>query len=229
MAQKKAKQATAGVEAPVVDVVDASNKKVGERMLAAAVFKVRVNDHLIYEAVKHYRAAGRRGTHKTKTRDEVSGSGRKPWKQKGTGRARVAEVRTPLWRHGGTVFGPQPRDYSFSMPKKARRAALRSALSQRTEEGAVRVVESFPEIQVPEQPPYKLTKQLTSFLGGMGLDGKAVLVDEQPGEGLTLSGRNVPGVRVMDESALTVYEVLDCSAIVFSQQALAKLEERLSR
>ena len=101
MAQKKVKKATAGVEAPVVDVMDASNKKVGERMLAAAVFKVRVNDHLIYEAVKHYRAAGRRGTHKTKTRDEVSGSGRKPWRQKGTGRARVAEVRTPLWRHGG--------------------------------------------------------------------------------------------------------------------------------
>ncbi len=229
MAQKKAKQGTVAVEAPVLDVVDASNKKVGERMLAPAVFKVPVNDHLIYEAVKHYQAVARRGTHKTKTRAEVSGSGRKPWRQKGTGRARVAEVRTPLWRHGGTVFGPQPRSYSFAMPKKARRAALRSALTQRTQDGAIRVVESFPEIQVPEAPPYKLTTQLTSFLGGMGLDGKALLVDEQPTEGLMLSGRNVPGVRVLDESALTVYAVLDCNTLVFSQQALAKLEERLSR
>ncbi len=105
---------------------------------------MRVNDHLLYEAVKQYRAGGRRGTHMTKNRALVSGTGKKPWKQKGTGRARIGSVRNPLWRHGGTVFGPVPRDYSYSMPKKARAAALRSALSLRVNEGALHVVDRLP-------------------------------------------------------------------------------------
>jgi large subunit ribosomal protein L4 len=115
-----------------------------------------VNTHLIYEAVKQYRAGGRAGTHMTKNRALVSGSGRKPWRQKGTGRARVGETRNPLWRHGGTVFGPVPRDYSYSMPKKARIAALRSAFSQRIKDGAVKVVDAFP-IEVPAEKPYRLS------------------------------------------------------------------------
>ena len=145
-----------------VAVVDAQNAKVGDRDLAPEVFGAPVNDHLLYEAVREYRATGRRGTHMTKTRGLVSGAGRKPWRQKGTGRARVAETRTPLWRHGGTVFGPQPRDYSYSMPKKARAAALRSALSQRAAEGALKVVDQLPEIERQEGPRPGLTKQLVA-------------------------------------------------------------------
>ena len=135
-APKAAKPAS--TDPSVVDVIDAENKKVSELKLHPEVFGVRVNDHLLYEAVKQYRAGGRRGTHMTKNRALVSGTGKKPWKQKGTGRARVGEVRTPLWRHGGTVFGPVPRDYSYSMPKKARAAALRSALSLRVKDGVLR-------------------------------------------------------------------------------------------
>src|SRR5918996_1691027 len=126
-----------------LDVVDAKNKKVGDVTLRPEVFGVRVNEHLLYEAVKQYQAGARAGTHATKNRALVSGSGRKPWRQKGTGRARVGETRTPLWRHGGTVFGPQPRDYSYDMPKKARAAALRSALSQRAAEGSLKIVDHF--------------------------------------------------------------------------------------
>ena len=130
-------------------VYDVENKPVRETALSPEVFGVRVNEHLLYEAVKQHRAGGRRGTHMTKNRALVSGSGKKPWRQKGTGRARVGETRNPLWRHGGTVFGPTPRDYSYSMPKKARAAALRSALSQRVREGALKVVEGFP-MQAPK-------------------------------------------------------------------------------
>jgi large subunit ribosomal protein L4 len=121
-----------------VAVWSAENSQVREVSLSQDVFGAPVNQHLLYEAVRQYRAGARRGTHQTKNRAAVAGSGRKPWRQKGTGRARIGEIRNPLWRHGGTVFGPQPRDYSYRMPKKARQAALRAALSQRREEGALR-------------------------------------------------------------------------------------------
>jgi len=182
---------------------------------------VRVNEHLLYEAVKQYRAGGRRGTHMTKNRALVSGSGKKPWRQKGTGRARVGEIRNPLWRHGGTVFGPTPRDYSYSMPKKARAAALRSALTQKLREGGFKVVEGFP-LSAPK------TKELKGILDRLGLNGKTVLVDHEPLEALVLSGRNIPELKVVDESHLTVYDVLDCRNLVVSQEALGRLEERLT-
>jgi large subunit ribosomal protein L4 len=204
-----------------VDVVNAQNEKVREVTLPVAVFGVRVNEHLLYEAVKQYRAGARRGTHMTKNRALVSGSGRKPWRQKGTGRARVGEIRTPLWRHGGTVFGPQPRDYSYSMPKKARAAALRSALSQRANEGAVRIVESFP-IDAPK------TRELKVLLDRLGVNGKTVLVDHEPTDALVLSGRNIPGLKVVADTHLNVYDVLDCRNLLFSQEALDRLEERLT-
>jgi large subunit ribosomal protein L4 len=156
-----------------------------------------------------------------KNRALVSGSGRKPWRQKGTGRARVGEIRTPLWRHGGTVFGPVPRDYSYSMPKKARAAALRSALTQRVKEGALRVVEAFP-IEVPK------TKELKGLLDRLGAVGKTVLVDHQPADALVLSGRNIPGLKVVADTHLTAYDVLDCRHVLVSQEALDKLEERLT-
>ena len=209
------------VDLSVVDVLDAENQKVSELKLHPDVFGVRVNDHLLYEAVKHYRAGGRRGTHMTKNRALVSGTGKKPWKQKGTGRARVGSVRTPLWRHGGTVFGPVPRDYSYSMPKKARAAALRSALSLRVKDGVLKVVAGFP-VDVPK------TKVLKGILAKLGIVGKTTLVDHEPTEALVLSGRNIPWLHVVADTHLTVYDVLDCQNLVVSQQALDKLEERLT-
>ncbi len=224
MAPKKAKAA----QATRVEVVNGQNKKVGDRELAADVFATPVNDHLLYEAVKQYRAGGRRGTHMTKNRALVSGSGKKPWRQKGTGRARVGEVRNPLWRHGGTVFGPTPRDYSLRLPKKARSAALRSALSQRLKQGGLKVVDLF-AIAMPEKPPFRLAQQLKELLERLQVDGKALIVDATPSEALVLSGRNLRQVKVVDESHLTVYDVLDCRHLVVSQEALGKLEERLAR
>src|SRR5688500_3000767 len=153
-----------------LEVVDAANKKVGDVSLAPDVFGVRVNQHLLYEAVKQYQAGARAGTHATKNRALVSGSGRKPWRQKGTGRARVGETRTPLWRHGGTVFGPQPRDYSYRFPRKMRLAALRSAFSQKVKDGALIVIDRF-EIEQPR------TKALKGLLDGLGVSGKTLVVD----------------------------------------------------
>src|SRR6184192_2486889 len=148
-----------------IDVVNGDNKKIGAIDVRDDVFGGKVKTDLIWEAVVHTNAAKRRGTHMTKNRALVSGSGKKPWRQKGTGRARVGEIRTPLWRHGGTVFGPVPRDYSYSMPKKARAAALRSALSQRVKEGAVKVVDRF-GIEEPR------TKHMKGLLGQLGVSGK---------------------------------------------------------
>jgi large subunit ribosomal protein L4 len=203
-----------------VTVVDSANKTIREIQLSPVVFAARPNPHLVYEAVKEYRAGGRRGTHMTKNRALVSGSGRKPWRQKGTGRARFGETRNPLWRHGGTVFGPQPRDYSWSMPKKARAAALRVALSERLREGAVKVVDAF---QV-DQPK---TRLLRGLLASLGVVGKAVVVDHEPADALVLSGRNLPDVRVVADTHLTAYDVLDCKHLVVTQEALDKLEARL--
>jgi large subunit ribosomal protein L4 len=204
-----------------LDVVDARNKKVGDVTLRPEVFGVRVNQHLLYEAVKQYRAGARAGTHATKNRALVSGSGRKPWRQKGTGRARVGETRNPLWRHGGTVFGPQPRDYSYRFPKKMRQAALRSALSQRVKDGAVKVIDRF-EIQQPK------TKALKGLLDGLGVTGKTLVIDHQPPANLLLSGRNIPHVKVVDDSHLNVYDLLDATTVLVSSEALSKLEEWLT-
>jgi len=204
-----------------VDVVNTAGEKVSDLVLHPEVFRTPVNAHLLYEAVKQYRAGGRRGTHMTKNRALVSGSGRKPWRQKGTGRARVGEIRTPLWRHGGTVFGPQPRDYSYSMPKKARAAALRSALTRRYNDGGLRVVEHFGI----EQPKTKVLKEL---LGRLGVEGKTLIVENQPDRALLLSGRNIPGLKVVDATQVNVYDVLDCPNLLVSQEALDKLEEQLT-
>jgi large subunit ribosomal protein L4 len=204
-----------------VAIVDGDNRKVSEHSLRPEVFAVAVNEHLLYEAVKQYRANARRGTHMTKNRALVSGSGRKPWRQKGTGRARVGEIRTPLWRHGGTVFGPTPRDYSYSMPKKARAAALRSALTRRYNDGGLRVIDRFGI----EQPK---TKVLKGLLDRLGVEGKTLLVEHQPDRALVLSGRNIPGLKVVDSTQINVYDVLDCSNLVVSQEALDKLEEQLT-
>src|SRR6187402_3773257 len=156
-----------------IDVVNAENKKVGSVELRDEVFGGRVKTDLIWESVRRENAAERRGTHATKNRALVSGSGKKPWRQKGTGRARIGSIRNPLWRHGGTVFGPTPRDYSYDMPKKARAAALRSALSQSVEDGRLKIVDHF-DIAEPK------TKELKAILVKLGLDGKTLLVDSKP-------------------------------------------------
>ncbi len=204
-----------------VDVYNTANEKVSNIVLHPEVFRTRVNEHLLYEAVKQYRAGARRGTHMTKNRALVSGSGRKPWRQKGTGRARVGAIRTPLWRHGGTVFGPQPRDYSYDMPRKARAAALRSALSKRAQDGGLKIVDHF-DLAEPK------TRQLKAILVTLGADGKTLLVDNRPADNLVLSGRNIPGLKVVDASQVNVYDVLDCETVLVSQEALSKLEERLT-
>jgi len=204
-----------------VDVYNTANEKVSNIVLHPDVFHTRVNEHLLYEAVKQYRAGARRGTHMTKNRALVSGSGKKPWRQKGTGRARVGEIRTPLWRHGGTVFGPTPRDYSYDMPKKAKKAALRSALSKRAQDGGLKIVDHF-DIAAPK------TRELKTILKGLGADGKTLLVESQPTNNLILSGRNIPGLKVVDASQVNVYDVLDCRTVLVSQEALTKLEERLT-
>ena len=217
--KKKAEQHE--VPAGSVAVVNADNQRISDLVLHPEVFAVPVNQHLLYEAVKQYRAGARAGTHQTKNRANVSGSGKKPWRQKGTGRARVGETRTPLWRHGGTVFGPVPRDYSYSMPKKARLAALRSALSQRVKDGALKVVDRF-DLAQPK------TKELVAILGKLEIAGKTLLVDSRPADNLVLSGRNIPGLKVVDPTQVNVYDVLDCRNLLVTQEALTKLEERLT-
>jgi len=232
MAEKKQKRAAAGAGAaapkrakqagrPTVAIVNSANETVREIQLSPEVFAAKPNAHLVYESVKQYRAGGRSGTHMTKNRALVSGSGKKPWRQKGTGRARAGETRNPLWRHGGTVFGPQPRDYTYKMPKKARAAALRVALSDRLREGAVKVVDGL-GMSEPK------TKVLKGLLAQLGIVGKALVVDHEPADALVLSGRNLPGVKVIAESYLTAYDVLDCKHLVLTPEALDKLEERLA-
>ncbi len=163
-----AEKPSARSTSPKVAVVNAANETVREIQLSPIVFAAKPSAHLVYEAVKQHRAGARRGTHATKNRALVSGSGRKPWRQKGTGRARVGEIRTPLWRHGGTVFGPQPRDYSFAMPRKARAAALRAALSQRLHEGAVKVVEGFEVAAAEDQAAQGAARDAGYFGQGGG-------------------------------------------------------------
>src|SRR5580658_9843936 len=155
---------------PTVDVIDLNNQKVGEVELSDLVFGAEVNQDLLYESVRHYLAGTRAGTHKVKTRHEVAGSGKKLWKQKGTGRARVGSVRAPIWRHGGTVHGPQPRDYSYNLPRKMELGALRSALSAKLRDGELKVIEGF------TLADHK-TKQFKATLGALECSRKVLVVD----------------------------------------------------
>jgi large subunit ribosomal protein L4 len=191
-------------------------------MLSEAVFGVEPNRHLLYEAVRQYRASLRRGTHATKGRALVSGGGRKPWRQKGTGRARVGSSRNPLWKGGGTVHGPQRRDYSYRLPGKVQRGALRSALSLRARKGQLTVVSGFP-LEVPS------TKTLKSQLAGLGVPEKVLVVDVKPSRELLLSARNLPRVEVQSVAALHTYDVLAARHILLTEDAAARLEERLGK
>jgi large subunit ribosomal protein L4 len=204
-----------------VDVVNAQNEKVGSLDLRDEVFGGRIKTDLIHESVVRANAAERRGTHATKTRAMVSGSGKKPWRQKGTGRARVGEIRNPLWRKGGTVFGPQPRSYEYQLPKKVEKGALRAALAQKLRDGAVIVVDALTVGEIK-------TKAAAEMLRRLGIDGgKALLVDVKPEDTFSLSVRNIEGVRVLPSNRVSARDVMNTRRVVLTQAALEKLQEAL--
>ncbi len=202
-------------------VVNSENKKVGAIDVRDEVFGGRVNTDLMWESVVHANAAGRRGTHATKNRANVSGSGKKPWKQKGTGRARVGSVRNPLWRHGGTVFGPEPRSYDFKLSRKVERGALRAALAQKMKDGEVIVVDALTAGEAK-------TKAAAELLKRLGVTGKAVLVDVAADEMLARSVRNISGVSLVPSTALTARDVIGARSVVTTRGALEKLQEALA-
>jgi large subunit ribosomal protein L4 len=204
-----------------VDVVNQQNEKVGSLDLRDEVFGGRVKTDLIHESVVRANAAERRGTHATKTRAAVSGSGKKPWRQKGTGRARVGEIRNPLWRKGGTVFGPQPRSYEYQLPKKVEKGALRAAITQKLQDGAVVVVEALSVGDIK-------TKAAAEMLRKLGIDGgKALLVDVKPEDKLALSVRNIDGVRLLASNRVSARDVMNTRRVVVTKAALEKLQEAL--
>ena len=204
-----------------IDVVDLSGNKVGTLALADEVFGA-VNEDLLWEAVKHYRAAQRAGTHATKNRKLVSGSGKKLWKQKGTGRARVGSIRSPLWRHGGTVHGPQPRSYDYPFPRKKLLGALRSALAAKFADGKLTVVESF-ELKEPK------TKEFRKALDALNVAKTALLIEAAKAEtrNLELSSRNLEGVELVRGNQVHPYHLLRYDAVIFSRPALEKLQGTL--
>jgi large subunit ribosomal protein L4 len=206
---------------PTVDVIDLNNNKVGSLDLSDAVFGAAVNEHLLYEAVRHYMASRRRGTAATKTRHEVSGSGKKLWRQKGTGRARMGSIRSPLWRHGGTVHGPQPRDYSYRLPRKMLLGALRSALSAKLRDGELTVVQAF------ELPDHK-TRTMAGTLRGLAATRKVLLIESGENRNLELASRNLPGVKLVVTRDVNVYDLLGHDRVLVSEAAARKLSEALA-
>jgi large subunit ribosomal protein L4 len=205
---------------PTVKVRNLKNEEVGDLELSDAVFGAEYNEALVHAAVKNYQANARAGTVGTKTRGDVSGSGKKLWRQKGTGRARVASIRTPLWKGGGNAHGPQARDWSYSLPKKMKRGALRSALSERLREGNLVVVEEF-AFGGPK------TKEFVGALKSLGLDGKTLIVDSLENENLLLSSRNVKGAKIVASGGLNVYDVLYHQRIVLSRAAVDQVTRLL--
>jgi large subunit ribosomal protein L4 len=206
-----------------IDVHNLGGAKVGTLELADEVFGA-VNEDLIWEAVKQYRAAGRAGTHATKARWQVSGSGKKLWKQKGTGRARIGSIRSPLWRHGGTVHGPQPRSYEYTFPRKKLLGALRSALAAKFADGKLVVVKAF-DVKEPK------TKLFAEALGKLKIDGTTLLVEVSNAENrnLELSSRNIDGLELVEASEVHPYHLMRYSNVVFAQPALEKLQDALKK
>jgi large subunit ribosomal protein L4 len=207
---------------PSVDIVDLNNAKVGSIELADDVFGAEVNEALLYEAVRHHTAVQRRGTAATKTRHEVSGSGKKLWKQKGTGRARMGSIRSPLWRHGGTVHGPQPRSYAYRLPRKMALGALRSALTAKLRDGELKVVNAF------ELANHK-TKNMRDALNKLEATKSVLLVEVGENNKLNLASRNLPGVKLVPTKDVNVYDLLAHNLILLSATAAKKLSEALAK
>lgn len=202
-----------------VQVLDNSGKKIKEVNAPKDVFSTPVKEHLIYEAVINYQANQRSGTASTKTRGVVRGGGRKPWRQKGTGRARAGSTRSPLWRSGGTTFGPQPRSYYVSMPKKAKRTALKSALAMKLADKQIIIIDSL-EFTEPK------TKEAVRLLTALDIKS-ALFIDGQENKNLYLATRNLPKVKAVNFNHINIYDILNYKSLVFTQQAFDSLMEKL--
>ena len=207
---------------PTVDIIDLNNQKVGELELADEVFGAEVNEALLYEAVRQYQAGQRAGTHKTKVRSEVAGSGKKLWKQKGTGRARMGSVRSPLWRHGGTVHGPQPRDYSYKLPRKMVLGALRSALSAKVRDGELKVVQAF------NFADHK-TRNAMNVLAALEAGKTVLVVDNGENRNLSLGIRNLKGVTLLPTKDVNAFHLLGHRSVLLSEAAARKFSEALAK
>ena len=200
------------------NVYDMSGKLVGEIELSEALFGVEVNESVVHDVVKNHLANKRQGTQSALTRAEVSGGGRKPWRQKGTGRARQGSTRAPQWTHGGIVFAPKPRDYGYSLNKKSRRLALKSVLSAKATEQNIVVIDSI-KMDAPK------TKEFAKFLAAVNADCKCLVVTAAADENVIKSGRNIPGCEVTFANLLSVYDIVNAKKLVVDKAALAKIEE----
>lgn len=205
---------------PKVALLNQTGQQVGEVDLNESVFGIEPNNAVVFEAVLMQRASLRQGTSKVKTRSEVRGGGRKPWRQKGTGRARQGSIRSPQWRGGGTVFGPVPRSYSYKLPKKVRRLAIKSALSTKVLEQSLVVLESL-SFDAPK------TKEFANVLANLPVGKKALFVTDVLNENVALSARNIPGVTVVDAANLNVLDVVGHNTLVMTKAAVEKVEEVL--
>ena len=200
------------------NVLDMSGKVVGEIELSEAVFGIEPNAAVVHDVVKNHLANCRQGTQSALTRAEVSGGGRKPWRQKGTGRARQGSTRAPQWTHGGIVFAPKPRDYSYTLNKKTRRLALKSVLSVKASEQNIVVIDSI-KMEAPK------TKEFAAFLNAVGVQGKALVVTAEANANVVKSGRNIEGCEVTFANLINVYDVLNAKKLVVDKAALQKIEE----
>ncbi len=205
-----------------IEVKNLANEVVGKLELSDTVFKAEFNQPLIWEAVKHYSDSLRSGTASTKVRGEVSGSGKKLWRQKGTGRARVGSIRSPLWRHGGTVHGPKPRSYSYRFPRKKLQSAMRSALSAKLSENSLAVIESL-------TPETGKTKDFQKILATLGFTGKVLIVDSSRNNNLLLSSRNLPKVKLVPGTGVNIFDVVNSNTLLFSRDSILQVQEVLSR
>jgi large subunit ribosomal protein L4 len=206
---------------PQVALFNQTGAQIGEVALNDAIFGIEPHKQAMFDAVIMQRASMRQGTHKTKTRTEVRGGGRKPWKQKGTGRARQGSIRSPQWRGGGTVFGPVPRSYSYKLNKKVRRLALLSALSSKVVENEILVLDQF-ALAAPK------TKEMVSILGALNVTSKTVIVTAEENNEVSLSARNIPGVKVLTATSINVLDLLDATKLVITKDAVQKIEEVLA-
>ena len=206
---------------PKVAVYNIDRQQVGDIELNDNVFGVEVNDGLLHQAVVMQLASQRLGTHATKTRAFVRGGGRKPWKQKGTGRARSGSRRSPLWVGGGTVFGPHPRSYAFSMPRKQRRLAIKCALSDKVQEDSLFVLDAL-DFEAPK------TKQVVKLLQTFEIDNKALIITAEGAENVERSSRNIPGVKAINTTGLNVYDILNHDKLFVTKDAVARIEEVLA-
>jgi large subunit ribosomal protein L4 len=206
---------------PKVVLFNQDGTQAGDIELKDTVFGIEPNNHVLFEAVVMQRASLRQGNHKTKIRSEVAGGGRKPWRQKGTGRARQGSIRSPQWRGGGTVFGPVPRSYSYKLPKKVRRLAIKSALSTKVLEENILVLQSL-AFETPK------TKDFKGLLGNLSVEKKALIVTADLDENVALSARNIPGVTVVTASGITVLDVLNHEKLIMTKAAVEKVEEVLA-